>query len=51
MTVKEFYEYMVKNGAEDYEMGNWYYDGYGKDDISEWEIDHENKRVVTDYEC
>lgn len=51
MTVKEFYEYMVKNGAENYEMGNYYYNGYGKDHADDWEIDHEKKKVTTDYEC
>lgn len=51
MTVKEFYQYMKENGAEDYEMGNWYYSGYGKDKKSDWEIDHKHKRVTTEYEC
>ncbi len=51
MTVKEFYEYMVKQGAENYEMGNYYYNGYGEYKEDYWEIDHENKKVTTDFEC
>lgn len=51
MTVKEFYEYMVKNSAEEYEMGNWYYDGYGRLDPTDWDINHDKKQVTTDFEC
>ena len=51
MTVKEFYEYMKEKGAENYEMGNDYYDGYGANDVKDWYIDEEEEQVYTKYEC
>ena len=51
MTVKEFYEYMKKNGAEDYEMGNEFYNGYEADEVEDWQINHKEKKVTTYYEC
>jgi hypothetical protein len=51
MTIVEFYEWAKENGVENYEIGNYYYNGYGQMDIGDYEIDHKLKRVTTEFEC
>ena len=51
MTIKEFYEWAIEHGYENYEMGNYFYNGYEKITIDYFEADKELKRVTTDYEC
>jgi hypothetical protein len=51
MTIAEFYEWAKENGVENYEIGNYYYNGYGQMDIGDYEIDHKLKRVTTEFEC
>jgi len=51
MTIKEFYEWAKENGVENYEMGNYYYSGYGEMRVDNYEIDHKLKRVTTEFEC
>jgi hypothetical protein len=51
MTIAEFYEWAKENGIENYEVGNYYYNGYGQMDINDYDIDHKLKRVTTEFEC
>ena len=51
MTVKEFYEWAVKNGVEDYKMVNWYWNGKGDYSVEDWEINEKDKEVSTNFEC
>lgn len=51
MTIKEFYEWAVKNGIEDYKMVNWYWNGEGDYSVEDWKINEEGKEVFTNFEC
>ena len=50
MTIKEFYNWAVENGIEDYKMQN---DDYPMFDYEpeDWHIDEEQKIVCTWWEC
>ena len=55
MTVKEFYQWAVEHGAEDFEMGNVNWDGYetyiATDGLyTDWKIDETEKIVYTEWE-
>lgn len=52
MTIKEFYEWAVENGIEDYEMKNDDYDPEGYAYTPEdWVIEKSTKSVWTSWEC
>lgn len=50
MTIRELYEMAVAMGIEEYEVHQYRVEG-GEFDATDWEVDHEHKRVCQEWEC
>jgi hypothetical protein len=51
MTIKELYEWAKENGAENYELLNYFYHGKGEYQTHWFDINHEEKEIYTNFEC
>lgn len=51
MTIKEFYEWAVQNGIENFKMANDGFYGIGEYTEEDWRVVKEEQTVYTDWEC